>query len=121
MPSGHSINISTSVLGCIYSDSTSHISATHPSYLCYKFIPIIVLIGVSDVTGDNESVKSTPVTCMYPLTTFPEFIWINPSGSSLLLNTHLTGTVFIPFSFAILIFVVINAFIDRKLLTSSIA
>ena len=58
---------------------------------------------------------------MYPLTPFFYLRQINLSGSSLLLNTHLTGTGFLPFDFMTLLFVGIDTFIHRKLLTSEIA
>ena len=58
---------------------------------------------------------------MYPLTMFLNFRRINISGSSLILNNHLTGPPFLPFYFMILLFVVIHAFLDRKLFTSEIS
>ena len=64
--------------------------------------------------------KSTTWTCMYPLTTFLDFRRIHLSVSPLLLNTHLTVTGFLPFSFTMLLFVGIHAFLDRKYFTSEI-
>ena len=121
MPSGHSMNISTYILGCMNAASMSHSSETHPSSSWYKVSPIRIVVFVSDVTVDNESMKSNPGTCKYPLTTFIYFRKINMSGSSLLLKTHFSGTGFIPFAFMTLIFIVIHAFLDRKLFTSEIA
>ena len=100
MPSVHSIYISTSVLGCRNAASTSHNSAIHPSSLYYRVNPIRILVGVSDATGDNDSVKSTPKTCIYSLTTFIDFRRIKPPASSLILNTHLTEMCFLPLDFA---------------------
>ena len=57
---------------------------------------------------------------MYPLTTFIYLKHIKPPVSSLLLNTHLTFTVFLSFAFTMLLLVVIHAFLDRKLFTSEI-
>ena len=91
MPSGHSMNISTGISGCRNAASTSHISDTYPSSLWYKFSPIRILVYVYVSTGENGSVQSTPGNCMYNLTTFINFKQINPSGSSLLSNTQLTG------------------------------
>ena len=70
---------------------------------------------MSGATDNNDSVKSTPGTCMYHLTTLINFRRIIPSDSSLLLNTHLTGTGFMPLAFTMLIFVEIHAFIDRNI------
>ena len=56
MPLGHSMNISTGILEVRYTASASHISEIHPSYLWYKFSTIIILVGVSVATGDNDSV-----------------------------------------------------------------
>ena len=58
---------------------------------------------------------------MYPLTTFLQFRQIKPSESSFLLNTHLTGTGFVPLDFTTLIFFGIQAFLDRKWLAFDIA
>ena len=112
---------STFILGCRNAASVSHSAATHPSSLWYKASPIRILVGVSDATGDNDSVKSTPGTCMYRLATFLDFRRINPSGSSLLLQIHLTGTGYLPFDFTTILFVGVYAFIDRKLFTSEIS
>ena len=76
---------------------------------------------MSDVTGENDSVKSTPGTCMYPLTKFIDFRRIKPSASYLLLNTHLTDTGFIPLDFTTLLLFGIQAFLDKQLFTSDIA
>ena len=81
----------------------------------------MILVEVSDATDNNDSVKSTQGTCMYPLTTFLDFRQIKPSGYSLLINTHLIGTGFLTFAFKALIFVIIHDFLDRKLFTSEIA
>ena len=112
------MNISTHILGFINAASRSHIPVTHPSSSWYKVGPIIILVGVSDATGDNDYVNSTPVVCIYPLTTFLDFIRINPPGSSLLLNDHLIGTVFLPFAFTALLFIIIHSFLERKFLAS---
>ena len=121
MPSGHSMKISTSILGCRNADYMSHSPETHNASSWYRVIPIRILVDVSDANCENYSVKSTPGTCMYPLTTFLDFGWINPSGSYLLLNNQFTGTDFLPFAFTTLLFVRIHIFLDRKLLTSEIA
>ena len=121
MTSGHYINISTVILGFINTASTSHSSVTHPYSSWYKVSTNTILVGVSDVTGDNEFLKSTPGTCIYPLIKFLYFRRINPQGSSLLLNIYLTGTGFIPFSPMIILLVGIHAFPDRKLFTSEFA
>ena len=121
IPTGNSMNTSTSILRCRNEASKLHTSETHHYYLWCKVSPTIILVDVSDATGENESIKSTPGTCIYLLTTFIEFIRINLSGSSLLLNNHLTGTGFIPFSFTTVLFVWIHAFIYRKILTSEIS
>ena len=121
MPTGNSMNTSTSILRCRNEASKLHTSATHHYSLWYKVSPTIILVDVSDATGKNESIKSTPGTCIYLLTTFIEFIRINPAGSSLLLNNHLTGTGFITFAFTTVLFVGIRAFIYRKRLTSEIS
>ena len=121
MPSGNLVSILTSILVCRNEASKSDSSATHPSFSWYTVSPIRIHVDVSYATVDNDSVKLTPGTCMYPLTTFTDFIRINLSGSSLLLNTHLTGTGFLPFDFTMIPFVIIYAFIDRQLLTSEIA
>ena len=84
--SGHLMNISTFISGCRNASSTSNILVTHPSSLCYKVIPMRILVDLSDTTGENDSVKSNPGTYMYPLTTFNGFRRINLSGSSLLLK-----------------------------------
>ena len=76
---------------------------------------------MSDATVDNDSVKATQGTCMYPLTTFIDFILIGISDSYLLLNTHLSGTGFLYLSFATLLFVIIHAFLDIIFFTSKIA
>ena len=60
------MNISTSILVCSDSDLTSHILATHPYSLWYKVFPIIILVDVSDVTFDNDSVKSNPKAFVCP-------------------------------------------------------
>ena len=121
MPSGHLIYILTSILGWINAASASHNSAIYPLSSYYRVDPIIILVELSDVTGENDSVKFTPGTCMYPLTTFIDCRRIKLSASSLLLNTHLTGTVFILLDFTTLLFVGIQAFLDRNLFTSDIA
>ena len=121
MPSGHSVYISTSILGCINADSTSHNSAIYPSSSQYRVNLIRILVELSNVTEKNDSVESTPGTYMYPLTIFLGFRLIKPSASSLLLNTHLTGTGFLTLTFMTLIFFGIQAVLDRKLLTSDIA
>ena len=59
---------------------------------------------MSNATGENDSVKYTPWTCVYPLTKFLDFRRIKPSASSLLLNTHLTGTGFLPLAFMAFLF-----------------
>ena len=115
---GHSMNISSSILGCRNASSNSHRPTIYTSSSWYNVSTIRILIGVSDSNGKNESVKSTSGNCMYPLTTFLYFRRINPSGSSLLLNTHLIGTGFIPLYFKALHFVVIHAFLDRNFFTS---
>ena len=76
---------------------------------------------MSDATGENDSVKSIPGTCVYPLTTFLNFRLINTSDYFLLLNTHLTGTGFMSLSFTKLLFVGIQAFLYREFFTSDIA
>ena len=78
----------------------------------------MILVEVSDATGDNDYVKSNPGAFMYPLTTCIDFRRIKPSASSLLLNTHLPGTAFLPLVFTTLHFVQIQAFLDRKPFTS---
>ena len=72
--------ISTYILGCRNSAYTSHILATHPYSSFYKLSPIIILVDVYNATGDNDSIKSTIDTCMYPLTKFLDLVRINPSG-----------------------------------------
>ena len=76
---------------------------------------------MSDATRENDSVNSIPWTCKYTLTTFLDFRQNNPSASSLLLNTHFTGTGFLHLDFTTLLFVGIQAFLDRKIITSDIA
>ena len=120
MPSGNLMNTSTCISGCRNAASTSHILATHHSYLWYKVSPIRILVDVYDATGENDSVPSTPGTCMYPLTTLLNFIQINTSGYSLLLNTHLTSTKSLPFAFTMLLLIGIHSFLDRKWFTSKI-
>ena len=68
---------------------------------------------MSVVTGENDSVKSTHGTCIYPLTKFINFKRIIPWVSSLLLNTH--------FAFTLFLLIRIHDFLDRELLTSEIA
>ena len=97
MTSGHLMNISTSILRCWYTAFMSNRSGTHPYSLWYKLSPIRILVDVSDKTGDNDSVNSTPRNLMHPLTTFINFIPINQSGSFLLLHKHLKGTGFLIF------------------------
>ena len=108
--------ISTPILGCSNAASMSHIYTIHPSSSWYKVSPIRILVEVSDTTGKNDFVKSTPGTCMYPLTTFLEFRRIYPSAYSLLFNTHLTYDGFIPLAFMAIIFVVIHAFMTENYL-----
>ena len=79
------------------------------------------MVEVSDATGYNNSVKSNTGTCMYLLTTFIDFRLINLSASSLLLSSHLIGTRFIPLDFMILLFIGIQAFLERILFTYDIA
>ena len=62
----------------------------------------MILVEVSDATGENDSVKSTPRTWMYPFIKFLDFRRIKPSASSLLFNTHLTSTVCLPLDFTTL-------------------
>ena len=71
------MNISTGISGCSNVASMSHIAVTHPSYFWYKFSPVIILVGVSGATGDNNPVYSTPGACIYPLTAFIDFKRIN--------------------------------------------
>ena len=63
-------------------------------------------------------VQSTPGTCIYPFTNFLDLNHIYPSGSSLLLNAHFTGTGFLTLYFTVNILVRIQAFFYRKLLIS---
>ena len=121
MPSGYSINISTGVLGYSNYVSTSHSWETHPYSLWYKVSPIRILVDIFVATVENDSVNSTPGTCMYSLNKLLDFGRINPSVSSSLLNTHLTGTVFLPFAFHMIFLIGIHAFLDRKFFTSEIA
>ena len=114
MPLGHLMYISTSILGCKNSTPMSHSSAIHTYSTRYKIIPIRILVEVSNSTGNNDPVKSTPGTSVYPLTKFIEFRRLNPSGSSLLLNTYLTGTGFLSLDFKLILFVGIHALLDRK-------
>ena len=92
----------------------SHSFAIHPSYSYYRVNTIRILVEVSYATVDNDSVKSAPGTFVYPFTTFIGFRRIKPSSFSLILKTHLTCAVFLPLSSMVLIFVVIQAFLDRN-------
>ena len=105
------MNISSVVSGGSNVASTSHISATHTYSFLYKVIPIIIIVDVDVFTVENNSVWSTPGTCMYPLTTFFGLKRIKPSVSSLLLNNHLTGTCFLTFTFTVPLLVVIHVFL----------
>ena len=58
MPSYHPMNISTDILGCRSSTSTSHSSATHRYASLYKVIPIRIIVDVSVAPGENDSVYS---------------------------------------------------------------
>ena len=68
---------------------------------------------MSIAAGKNDSVSSTPGNCIYPLNEFIDFKRISPSGSYLLLNTHFTGTGFIPFTFTLILLIGIHAFIEK--------
>ena len=121
MTSGHLMYIPTFILGYSNAASMSHISKIHPYSSYYQVSTIRIIFEVYDAIGDNDSVKSIPGTCMYPLTKFLDFWKNNPSWSSLILNTHLKGTGFLILVFTTLLFVIIPAFLDRKLLSSEIA
>ena len=75
---------------------------------------------MSNATGKNDSVKSNPGTCMYPLTKIFNFRRINPSAYSLFLSTYLIDPGFMTLGFMMLLFFGIHAFLDRKSFTSEI-
>ena len=60
----------------------------------------------------------TPGYFIYTVTKFLEFKRIDPSCSSLQLNTHFIGTGFLHLAFTWLILIAIQAILDRKLLIS---
>ena len=62
MPSGHLMNISTSILGCRNAAYTPPISTIHTKSSWYKVSPLMIFVEVSDVNGKNDSVKSTTGT-----------------------------------------------------------
>ena len=113
MLSDYSMNISTGRSGCRNAASMLHSSATLPSYLLYKGSPIRILVDVSIVTGENDSIQPTPGTRMCLLTTFIDFNQIKPSGSSLILSSHLKGTGFLLVAFTMILLIKIRTFLDR--------
>ena len=54
MPSGHSMNISTGIPGCINAASISYISSNHTSSSWYNIIPIRTVVYVSVATSEND-------------------------------------------------------------------
>ena len=104
MTSGHLMYIPTFILGYSNAASMSHISKIHPYSSYYQVSTIRIIFEVYDAIGDNESVKSVPGTCIYPLTKFLDFWKNNPSWSSLILNTHLKYLLCNPKSHATLVY-----------------
>ena len=55
MPSGHSMNTSTGISGCINAASVSHSLCSHPSSSWNKVSTIRISVDVSVVTRKNDS------------------------------------------------------------------